>query len=278
MGLFDGCLLVSDIDGTLLTNGEIPQKNLDAIDWFKSEGGVFTIATGRAVIAGKESYELSHANAPMIALNGGMIYDFEKQEYVYQSYLDERCKDMLFDILAHCPEIGADIMYGLDVFPLQYNDAIRYHAEYERFTLSPLPEDIRLIPWNKVLFAANDMPSFLALQNYCESLQVDFCRFVVTSVSARHKYYEILPIGSDKGTGIRKLKEILGAKRSYGIGDFYNDLELIRDADVGAATAAAPEEIKQLADYVTCPCIEGAVADFIDKIALEMKGSSVWTR
>lgn len=278
MGLFEGCLLVSDIDGTLLTKGEIPKRNLEAIDWFKSEGGIFTIATGRAVIAGRESYDLSHANAPMIALNGGMIYDFKNREYVYQSYLDERCKDVLFDIIHRFPEIGADVMHGLDVYPIQLTEAIRYHAEYERFVLSALPEDIRAIPWNKVLFAAEDMASFEALQRYCDGLQVDFCRFVVTSVTARHKYYEILPIDADKGTGIRKLKELLAAKRSYGIGDFYNDLELIRDADVGAATAGAPDAIKQLADYVTCPCSEGAVADFIEKIALEMKGSSVWTR
>ncbi len=278
MGLFDGCLLVSDIDGTLLTNGKIPQKNLEAIDWFKSEGGIFTIATGRAVIAGRESYELSRANAPMIALNGGMIYDFEKQDYLYQAYLDERCKDLLFDIIKKFPTIGADVMCGLDVYPIQLNDAIFHHAEYERFELSALPEDIRVIPWNKVLFAANDMESFIALRDYCEGLQVDFCRFVVTSVSARHKYYEILPIDANKGTGIQKLKELLGAKRSYGIGDFYNDIELIRDADIGAATDGAPNDVKQFADYVTCPCEEGAVADFIEKIALEMKGSSVWTR
>ena len=35
MGIFDGCLLASDIDGTLLLNGEIPKINLEKIDWFK---------------------------------------------------------------------------------------------------------------------------------------------------------------------------------------------------------------------------------------------------
>lgn len=278
MGLFDGCLLVSDIDGTLLTNGKIPQKNLDAIDWFKSEGGIFAIATGRAVIAARESYELSRANAPMIALNGGMIYDFEKREYLHQCYLDERCKDVLFDIINKFPSIGADIMHGLDIYPIQYNEAIIRHAEYEKFELSKLPDNIRAIPWNKVLFAANDIDSFNELRDYCEGLQVNFCRFVVTSVTAQHKFYEILPTDVNKGTAIQKLKQLLGAKRSYGIGDFYNDIELIRDADVGAATAGAPNDVKKFADYVTCPCEKGAVADFIEKISLEMKGSSIWTR
>ena len=74
------------------------------------------------------------------------------------------------------------------------------------------------------------------------------------------------------------MKRILGAKYSFGIGDFYNDLELIRDADFGAAVYAAPDEIKQLANYVTCTCEDGAVADFINQISLFMKGSRVWTR
>ena len=77
MGIFDGCLLVSDIDGTLLYDGIIPEENIKAIDWFKSEGGIFTIATGRAVVAAKYSYELSRANSSLIALNGAVIYDFE---------------------------------------------------------------------------------------------------------------------------------------------------------------------------------------------------------
>ena len=31
MGIFDGCLLVSDIDGTLMQDGIIPEVNLEAI-------------------------------------------------------------------------------------------------------------------------------------------------------------------------------------------------------------------------------------------------------
>ena len=33
MGIFDGCLLASDIDETLVHAGEIPQKNIDKIEW-----------------------------------------------------------------------------------------------------------------------------------------------------------------------------------------------------------------------------------------------------
>ena len=47
MGLFDGCLLACDIDGTLLINDFMPQQNIEKIKYFVSEGGKFSLATGR---------------------------------------------------------------------------------------------------------------------------------------------------------------------------------------------------------------------------------------
>ena len=49
MGKFDNCFIISDIDHTFLANNStVPQNNLDALDYFKSEGGKFTFATGRS--------------------------------------------------------------------------------------------------------------------------------------------------------------------------------------------------------------------------------------
>ena len=41
MGIFDGCLLASDIDGTLQENGYINPKNIEKIKYFVQEGGKF---------------------------------------------------------------------------------------------------------------------------------------------------------------------------------------------------------------------------------------------
>ena len=35
MGIFDGCLLISDIDGTLMHDGVIPNKTVEGIECFK---------------------------------------------------------------------------------------------------------------------------------------------------------------------------------------------------------------------------------------------------
>lgn len=48
MGKFDGILMCTDLDGTLLRNDKsISQENLAAMEYFKAEGGWFTFITGR---------------------------------------------------------------------------------------------------------------------------------------------------------------------------------------------------------------------------------------
>ncbi|MBQ3226919.1 MAG: HAD hydrolase family protein, partial [Clostridia bacterium] len=48
MGKFDGVLICTDLDGTLLKKDKtISEENLKAIEYFKREGGFFTIVTGR---------------------------------------------------------------------------------------------------------------------------------------------------------------------------------------------------------------------------------------
>ena len=278
LGIFDGCLLVTDIDGTLLHDGIIPEKNIEAIEWFESEGGIFTIATGRAITAAKYSYELSRANAPLIALNGAVIYDFEKEEFLYKKALNVQCVNIVFEILEKFPTVGAEFFNGLDIYLIRGNNGTAQHSEYEHFKFKELPENFTSLPWEKVLFAFEDFETVAKVEEYVKKFDPKIGRFVNTCVNEKQKYFELLPAGANKGTAIKEMKKICGAKYSFGIGDFYNDIELITDADFGAAVSAAPNEIKQIANYVTCACEEGAVADFINQISLFMKGSRVWTR
>ena len=48
MGKFSGILLCTDLDGTLYRNDKtVSDENLDAIEYFKNKGGLFTFITGR---------------------------------------------------------------------------------------------------------------------------------------------------------------------------------------------------------------------------------------
>ncbi|HHX79579.1 MAG TPA: HAD hydrolase family protein, partial [Acholeplasmataceae bacterium] len=68
-----------------------------------------------------------------------------------------------------------------------------------------------------------------------------------------HVGYDILPIGSSKSIGMRKLAEHLkiDVKDIVAFGDGDNDYELIRDAGLGIAMGNGTEKVKAVADYVT---------------------------
>ena len=78
MGKFDGVLLASDFDNTIL-NTELPrrtgcpippisQRNVEALRYFMDNGGRFAVATGRALPAFRMFADKVPMNAPAIVL------------------------------------------------------------------------------------------------------------------------------------------------------------------------------------------------------------------
>jgi hydroxymethylpyrimidine pyrophosphatase-like HAD family hydrolase len=74
--------------------------------------------------------------------------------------------------------------------------------------------------------------------------------------------------GGSKSNAIRFLIERMGFDRSevIAMGDNYNDKEMIRFAGMGVAMGNAPDEIKQVADYVTDTNNEDGVRKALEKL------------
>ncbi len=57
------------------------------------------------------------------------------------------------------------------------------------------------------------------------------------------------------------------------IGDYYNDLEIMREAGYAVAVANAPSEVKAAANQVTnCACADGAVGEFLYRLIGKTEG------
>ena len=85
------------------------------------------------------------------------------------------------------------------------------------------------------------------------------------------RYMEMNTKGVDKGYGMRWLVNHLGydMDETIGIGDNYNDVEMIKTAKLGCAVACANDDIKEFAQYVTEKDYdEGAVSEVIEKFIL----------
>ena len=84
MGIFDGVLICTDLDGTLLKKDKsISDENKKAIEYFKNEGGYFTFVTGRMANFVKDVIHQVKPNAPIGCVNGGGLYDYENSKYTH---------------------------------------------------------------------------------------------------------------------------------------------------------------------------------------------------
>ena len=265
MGKFDGILICTDLDGTLLRNDKtISEENREAIEYFKREGGYFTFITGRMYFTARRLYDMVKPNAPIGCINGGGIYDYEQEKYLWSMILPEGAKELVGAVYDAVPSAGIQ-MNALDaIYFCRDNDAM-YHFR-KRTGATFLQGDYRTIdvPVGKVVFGdeeENIQKVAEVLSNHPRSKEFDYIR-------SERTLYEILPKGSSKGNLLIKLAEILGvdARKTVAIGDYNNDVSMIKAAGVGVAVANAVDEAKAAADIVTVSNEEHAIAKIIEMI------------
>ena len=95
--LFDGVLLASDYDGTLVpSDKQVTEGVKKAVAFFIANGGRFTVSTGRTYL-GFHSYSNEYINAPVLLANGGMAYDYEaKKIAIFDGIGDEGVEPVSF--------------------------------------------------------------------------------------------------------------------------------------------------------------------------------------
>ena len=73
---------------------------------------------------------------------------------------------------------------------------------------------------------------------------------------------------TNKGRAVAKIAEIMGIdpKKTVAVGDYFNDIPMIRTAGVGIAVANARTLVKEAADIVTVSNRECAIAKIIEDI------------
>ena len=81
-------------------------------------------------------------------------------------------------------------------------------------------------------------------------------------------FLELLPKGINKGYALKKIKEMkeFDDYVFYAVGDYFNDFDLLKSADISNCPRNAPVEIQEICSNVLCENNNGAIADLINKI------------
>ena len=264
MGKFDGILLLSDLDGTLLTSSRsISPENLAALRYFMENGGRFSVATGRSKPAMEHFLEHLTINAPAVIYNGAVVYDFEAGRPVWQRPLGERGLQLAAMMAAEFPGAGMET-YEMDTaYALSDNPISRRHFRNVKMPWRLVQPAEVPQPWVDMLLL--EEPERLA----CIKARVEeaFPGEYFLQYSDK-EFLEVLHPEANKGTAALALCEYLGMKADnlYTVGDGRNDIQLLTCTKNAYAPANAEREVLALQPRMLPHHDQHAIAALIEEL------------
>ncbi len=264
-------LIVSDFDGTLLTNSHtVPQKVKSAIDEYVNAGGIFAVCTGRMLASILPQVRALGLKGLVAAYQGTVIADIESGKIIKNGGFS----------LEQAEEVCA-VLEGRGEPINVYADNIMY---------TDLPEDNELLNiYEKITgiyaqFVHGCKMSEFVRKNrlYCQKIvsvimpdkKLPLYNYLVEKLGDRYEVtysasvlVEVSPKGDDKGQALKYLANHYNVpiEKTVAVGDNLNDLPMIKAAGIGVAVDNAVPELKREASVVCASCNEGGVAEIIEK-------------
>lgn len=273
MKKFENIIIATDLDGTFLDKNErIPQRNREAVEYFKANGGRFTIATGRAAGHAERSIPdvAELVNFPAVICNGACLYDYHtKTAPVLCALTYADVCDIIGYVREHYPMAGiraASPDYGFVTTP---DDTRNFHVahdikKYEGMNILTAP----LEEWEKetVMKVVVRIDGELVV-DAMNAMKAHFGdRFFIAQ--SWPTTIDIQLSGVNKGITLKNyIKENFGESCTlYACGDYINDLELLAVADVAVCPSGAHEAVKAVSDLCLCSNNDGLIADLVEYI------------
>ena len=226
---------------------------------------MFTFITGRPPYLAGDICDKVKPNAPFACFNGGGIYDHNNQEYLWKEVLSPSVMELVSYIDQKMPDMGFQVDLFDKIYYCKENSAME---EFRRRTNSPnLVRHYNDIdePIAKIIFGDKNIQNIETLKKLLDAhpkaTNFDFIR-------SEETLYEILPKGISKGSALLKIADLCGldSNKTIAVGDYNNDVSMIKNAKIGIAVANAVPEAKAVANHITVSNQEDAIAKIIDDI------------
>lgn len=261
MGKFDGILICTDFDSSVAWKAVIPEENEKAIKYFKDNGGLFSLITGRNRSALQKFCEDSMPNTYIGCYNGTMIYDPINDKIVEEAFHKDPMKDKVLYMKEHFSPFSLSISKKESHAWTETTD-----EDFEKsFDISTSDEPIRKYYfWRKEAFSDEE---------YFKIRTVFEPEYEVTRSS--FSGIEVQLAGKNKGSAAKRIKEITGSRLLICLGDFENDAPMIRVADIGYAVENAIPSLKEIAGRVTVHCKDGAIAAIVRDLERDIEQGKI---
>ena len=131
---------------------------------------------------------------------------------------------------------------------IQAGGNIYAYKKARAFTDIPVIHDIEEIKEQKIHGLSFRMTDEAAAEQLCSSLEKQFPN--TCAAFQNQNFVDVVPYGCSKGKALLKLKKLMNLDSCYGIGDSYNDIPMLQDADVSFTFHASPKKVKEAADHL----------------------------
>lgn len=269
-------LYVSDLDGTLLNQrGNISAKTAEKLNTCIEEGMAFTINTSRAPGTVFPIMEAVNLNVPISMMNGVLIYDPVKKEYVKIHYISRETAMVVLGIIK---------LHKLQCFmyTLEQETMCTYYDSVESRSLNKFRNE-QIMKYDTVFTEVDDLSICadrgvvcFCLRERREQLEPLFRElqavrgahgvFYEDIYNEEWMYLEIFCDQASKSLALNSIKEWGQFDYIVGFGDSANDREMFQFCNETYAVSNATPEIQDLATGIIPSNEEDGVARFMYKV------------
>ena len=258
-------LLISDVDGTLVTSDKVLTPAAVAAADRLAKAGI-----GLTLISARPPRGMMHVVGPMkvrlpfAAFNGGAIVDADGAVLAFDPLPNSSAKIAL-DILRDC---------GVDAWVFAGDDWLLLNPDG-----SNVGRELRTVNFAPTVvadFGGLDAPIGKIVGVSDDHDRLDVCEATArtalagkASVTRSQKYYlDISSLAATKGQGVAALCERIGTPlaRTAVIGDMFNDVSMFDVAGLAIAMGQAPDAVKARAQRLTRSNAEDGFAAAVDDL------------
>lgn len=270
-------LFISDLDGTLLNaDSKVSPESARMLNEAVAEGALFSVATARTPATLSLLLKDVDMRIPEVVMTGVTLWNPSDNSYSEIKHFPADTVSYILEVYRSCGlpaflyTLSNNLIRIYHTGPLSDMErkfiAERANSPYKRFFIpdsgvSILPDRID----DAVLFFAMQ-PDNIARKAFDilrHDPRVSPVFYFDPTYGKGLAMSEAFPPDANKALAAKRLAERVGADRIVAFGDNFNDLPLLRAADVAVAVGNAIPEVKEAADIVIGPNTDDSVAKFI---------------
>lgn len=256
-------LVVSDIDGTLIDSHlECPKRNVEGIDYIRSQGIPFAIATGRPfkmVEKNLKQWDLENRCDYFVCNNGATVIDYKTKKEFNQNCLSKETLHMIYDLF-HDLEASICVYEGDTLVTDKITEAYEHRCKVAHIHKKQVDfKEYVQTDYPKMLIVSSNEVQKEIIKRF-EQIKPDSYRMFASSSILT----EVVNPNLSKVAGIDVLCKQLHIKRENVLcfGDEMNDYEMLSHF-VGVAMENAVQNVKEVCKFETKSCDDGGVGEFL---------------